>query len=67
MGVIDFITSICETSHLAYVHGFVIPVIEKFFKFPIIQVGNSVRDTIDRSDANLCFILSSGRLIQCID
>jgi len=41
LAVIDFIKSICEKYHLAYVHGFVIPVIEKFFKFPIVQVGNS--------------------------
>ncbi|CAF0798186.1 unnamed protein product [Adineta steineri] len=41
LGVIEFINSICEKSHLADVHGFVIPVIERFFKFPIVQVGNA--------------------------
>ncbi|UJR33847.1 hypothetical protein I4U23_021270 [Adineta vaga] len=40
LSVIEFISSICEKSHLADVHGFVIPVIEKFFKFQIIQVEN---------------------------
>ncbi|CAF3717218.1 unnamed protein product [Rotaria sordida] len=41
LSVIEFINSICEKSHLADVHGFVIPVIERFFKFPIVQVGNA--------------------------
>ncbi|CAF0744588.1 unnamed protein product [Didymodactylos carnosus] len=40
LGVIEFINSVCEKSHLADIHGFVIPVIERFFKFPIIQVEN---------------------------
>ncbi|CAF3736045.1 unnamed protein product [Rotaria magnacalcarata] len=40
LSVIEFINSICEKSHLADIHGFVIPVIERFFKFPIVQVGN---------------------------
>ncbi|CAF3347839.1 unnamed protein product [Rotaria sp. Silwood1] len=43
LSVIEFINSICETSHLADVHGFVIPVIERFFKFTIVQVGNPVQ------------------------
>lgn len=41
LGVIEFINSICEKSHLADVHAFVLPVIEKYFKFPIIQVDNA--------------------------
>jgi len=41
LGVIEFINSICTSSHLAYVHAFVLPVIEKYFKFPIIQVDDA--------------------------
>jgi phosphoinositide-3-kinase regulatory subunit 4 len=40
LGVIEYVSSICEKSHLADVHAFVLPVIEQYFKFPIIQVGN---------------------------
>ncbi|CAF4213118.1 unnamed protein product, partial [Rotaria sp. Silwood2] len=43
LSVIEFINSICEKSHLADVHGFVIPVIERFFKFPVVQVENPVQ------------------------
>jgi hypothetical protein len=42
LGVIEYVNSICEKSHLADVHGFVLPVIEQYFKFPIIQVENAV-------------------------